>query len=122
MFSDVAVVPQIIQHAMPAPQRRPGDCRPLSATVKDKLPQSSWTILGASNSPARPAFVTFCSQRSRPGEDNRREVEARRVIIHHMSDEQQRTDENSRERSLDRQYSLSIEQTADLYAHAGHPR
>src|SRR6202163_1885153 len=39
-----------------------------------------------------------------------------------MSDEQSRTDANSRERSPDHQYSLSVEQTAELYAAAGHPR
>jgi hypothetical protein len=39
-----------------------------------------------------------------------------------MSDEQSRTDANSRERSPDHQYSLSIEQTAELYAQAGHSR
>ena len=38
-----------------------------------------------------------------------------------MSDEQPRTDATSRERSPDHQYSLSIEQTAELYAKAGHP-
>jgi hypothetical protein len=39
-----------------------------------------------------------------------------------MSPEQPRTDANSRERSSDHQYSLSIEQAADLYAKAGYPR
>jgi hypothetical protein len=39
-----------------------------------------------------------------------------------MIDEQSRTDASSRERSPDQQYSLSIEQTAELYAQAGHPR
>ena len=39
-----------------------------------------------------------------------------------MSDEQPRTDATSRDRSPDHQYSLSIEQTAELYAKAGHPR
>ena len=39
-----------------------------------------------------------------------------------MSDEQPRTDANSRERSPDHQYTLSIEQAAELYAKAGHPR
>ena len=39
-----------------------------------------------------------------------------------MSNEQPRTDANSRDRSPDHQYSLSIEQTAELYAQAGHPR
>jgi hypothetical protein len=39
-----------------------------------------------------------------------------------MSDEQPRTDANGRERSPDHQYTLSIEQTAELYAKAGHPR
>jgi hypothetical protein len=36
--------------------------------------------------------------------------------------EQSRTDANSRERSPDHEYTLSIEQAADLYARAGHPR
>jgi hypothetical protein len=39
-----------------------------------------------------------------------------------MSGEQPRTDANSRERSPDHQYSLSIEQTAERYAQAGYPR
>ena len=39
-----------------------------------------------------------------------------------MSDEQPRTDANSRERSPDHQYTLSIEQAAELYAQAGLPR
>jgi hypothetical protein len=39
-----------------------------------------------------------------------------------MSGEQPRTDANSRDRSPDHQYSLSIEQTAELYAQAGHSR
>jgi hypothetical protein len=39
-----------------------------------------------------------------------------------MSGEQPRTDANSHERSPDHQYSLSIEQTAELYAQAGYPR
>jgi hypothetical protein len=39
-----------------------------------------------------------------------------------MSDEQSRTDANSRDRSPDHQYTLSIEQAAELYAKAGHPR
>ena len=39
-----------------------------------------------------------------------------------MSGEQPRTDANSRDRSPDHQYSLSIEQTAELYAQAGYPR
>src|ERR1700686_2298650 len=39
-----------------------------------------------------------------------------------MTDEQLRTDATSRERSPDHEYSLSIEQTAELYATAGHPR
>lgn len=39
-----------------------------------------------------------------------------------MTTEQPRTDANSRERSPDHQYTLSIEQTAELYAQAGHPR
>lgn len=40
----------------------------------------------------------------------------------YMSDEQTRTDASSHERSPDHQYSLSIEQAADLYARAGLPR
>jgi hypothetical protein len=39
-----------------------------------------------------------------------------------MSDEQPRTDVSSRDRSPDHQYTLSIDQTAELYAKAGHPR
>ena len=39
-----------------------------------------------------------------------------------MSDEQPRTDASSRDRSPDHHYSLSVEQTAELYAQAGHPR
>src|ERR1700730_10022112 len=39
-----------------------------------------------------------------------------------MSDDQPRVDANSRDRSPDHQYSLTIEQTAELYAGAGHPR
>jgi len=39
-----------------------------------------------------------------------------------MTNEQPRTDANSRERSPDHQYTLSIEQIAELYAAAGHPR
>ncbi len=39
-----------------------------------------------------------------------------------MSNEQPRTDASSRERSPDHQYSLSIDQTADVYAKAGYPR
>ena len=39
-----------------------------------------------------------------------------------MSGEQPRTDATSRDRSPDHQYSLSIEQTAELYAQAGYPR
>jgi hypothetical protein len=39
-----------------------------------------------------------------------------------MTDDQPRTDANSRERSPERQYSLSVEETAELYAAAGHPR
>jgi hypothetical protein len=49
-------------------------------------------------------------------------VEARHDIIHSMSDNQPRTDANSRDRSPDHQYSLSIEQVTDLYAKAGYPR
>ena len=39
-----------------------------------------------------------------------------------MTPEQSRTDPTSRERSPDHQYSLSIDQTAELYAKAGLPR
>jgi hypothetical protein len=39
-----------------------------------------------------------------------------------MTPEQLRTDANGRDRSPDHQYSLTIEQTAELYAKAGHPR
>jgi hypothetical protein len=39
-----------------------------------------------------------------------------------MSNEQSRTDAASRERSPDQQYTLPIEQVAELYAKAGHPR
>jgi hypothetical protein len=39
-----------------------------------------------------------------------------------MTDEQSRTDANSRDRSPDHQYTLSIDETAELYAKAGHPR
>src|SRR5580704_17222869 len=39
-----------------------------------------------------------------------------------MSSEQPRTDATSRERSPDHQYTLSIDQAAELYATAGHPR
>ncbi|HTV30337.1 MAG TPA: hypothetical protein VMF32_21490 [Xanthobacteraceae bacterium] len=39
-----------------------------------------------------------------------------------MSDEQSRTDAPRRDRSPDHQYTLSIDQTAELYAKAGHPR
>lgn len=39
-----------------------------------------------------------------------------------MTNDQPRTDASSRERTPDQQYSLSIEQAAELYAQAGHPR
>jgi len=39
-----------------------------------------------------------------------------------MSDEQPRTDATSRDRSPDHQYTLSIEQSVELYAQAGLPR
>jgi hypothetical protein len=39
-----------------------------------------------------------------------------------MTDDQQRTDASSRERSPDHKYSLSIDQAAELYAAAGLPR
>lgn len=56
-----------------------------------------------------------------PG-DNRREVETSRLSSTVMSTEQSRTDATSRERSPDHQYTLSIDQAAELYAKAGHPR
>src|SRR3984957_7699641 len=39
-----------------------------------------------------------------------------------MTDDPLRTDANSRDRSPDHQYTLTTEQTAELYAGAGHPR
>jgi hypothetical protein len=39
-----------------------------------------------------------------------------------MSPEQPRMDASGRERSPDHQYTLSVEQAAELYAKAGHPR
>jgi hypothetical protein len=39
-----------------------------------------------------------------------------------MTDDQLRTDANSRERSPDHQYTLTVDQAAELYAKAGHPR
>jgi hypothetical protein len=39
-----------------------------------------------------------------------------------MTIERPRTDATSRERSPDHEYSLSVEQAAELYAAAGHPR
>jgi hypothetical protein len=39
-----------------------------------------------------------------------------------MTNEQPRTAASSRNHSPDQQYSLSIEQAAELYAQAGHPR
>src|ERR1700691_5205545 len=39
-----------------------------------------------------------------------------------MTSEQPRTDASSRDRSPDHHYTLSIDQTAELYAKAGHPR
>jgi hypothetical protein len=39
-----------------------------------------------------------------------------------MTNEQPRTDASTRDRSPDRQYTLPIEQVAELYAKAGHPR
>jgi hypothetical protein len=39
-----------------------------------------------------------------------------------MNPEQPRTDATSRDRSPEHQYTLSVEQTAELYAKAGHPR
>src|SRR4029077_16030280 len=39
-----------------------------------------------------------------------------------MSDDQPRTEANSRDRSPDHQYILTIEQAAEQYAAAGHPR
>src|SRR3982074_127523 len=43
-------------------------------------------------------------------------------MIKAMTDEQPRTDASSRDRSPAHQYSLSVEQAAELYAAAGHPR
>jgi hypothetical protein len=54
--------------------------------------------------------------------DNRREKEEPRVIIKAMSTEQSRTDASSRDRSPEHQYTLSVEQAAERYAKAGHPR
>ncbi len=54
--------------------------------------------------------------------DNPREVEASGLSSRAMTPEQSRTDANSRERSPDHQYTLSVEQAAELYAKAGHPR
>jgi hypothetical protein len=39
-----------------------------------------------------------------------------------MTNGQPRADANSRDRSANHQYSLSVEQTAELYAAARHPR
>jgi hypothetical protein len=39
-----------------------------------------------------------------------------------MGTEQPRTDASHRERSPDHQYTLSVEQVAELYDQAGHPR
>jgi hypothetical protein len=39
-----------------------------------------------------------------------------------MSIEEPRTDANGRDRSPDHQYTLSVDQAAELYAKAGHPR
>src|SRR6266853_190309 len=39
-----------------------------------------------------------------------------------MTDDQPRTDATSRDRSPDHQYTLTIEETAERYAAAGHPR
>ena len=59
----------------------------------------------------------FCSA----GDNDRR---TERVARYYplMTNDQPRTDAPSRERTPDQQYSLSIEQAAELYAHAGHPR
>jgi hypothetical protein len=71
----------------------------------------------------RNGFPRYCDFPLRaPMGDNRREVEARRVIIKAMSTEEPRMDANSRDRSPDHEYTLSIEQTAERYAQAGHPR
>jgi hypothetical protein len=43
-------------------------------------------------------------------------------MIKQMNDEQLRTGATSRDRSPDHQYTLSIDQAAELYAEAGHPR
>jgi hypothetical protein len=58
----------------------------------------------------------------RVGVDNRREVEGGSRYHQAMSDDQPRTAANSRDLSPDHQYTLTIEQTAELYAGAGHPR
>ena len=54
--------------------------------------------------------------------DNRREVEARGLSSREMNTEQPETDASGRDRSPDHQYTLSIEQAAELYDQAGHPR
>jgi hypothetical protein len=54
--------------------------------------------------------------------DNPREVETSGLSSTAMTPEPPRTDATSRDRSLDHQYTLTVEQTAELYAKAGHPR
>jgi hypothetical protein len=54
--------------------------------------------------------------------DKWREVRAEPGYYRVMSDDQLRTDANSRDRSPEHHYTLTIEQTAELYATAGHPR
>jgi hypothetical protein len=54
--------------------------------------------------------------------DNQREVETRGLSSIPMTPEPPRTAAISRERSPDHQFTLSIEQAAELYAKAGHPR
>jgi hypothetical protein len=49
-------------------------------------------------------------------------VEASGLSSKAMTPDPSRTDASSRDRSPDHQYTLSIEQTAELYAKAGHPR
>jgi hypothetical protein len=54
--------------------------------------------------------------------DNPREVETSGLSSRAMTPEPPRTVATSRERSQDRQYTLSVEQVAELYDRAGHPR
>jgi hypothetical protein len=59
---------------------------------------------------------------SRRSGDNRREAQVSGLSSTAMTLEPPRMVANSRERSPDHQYVLSIEQVAELYAKAGHPR